>query len=172
MLHQNLTEQICILCFPGYDDHWWFTVQERVRCAACWQSWCHLKQAFASECLGLCYYQGKIGRIDYPGLFKLPRLSVKSLRHLFVLQFQKALTLQGHEDWVRGVEWAAKGKSFYLNRSCQWNGLVKNRICTIFHEMLMKQVSDVCFCSNEHGAIRLMKQSRGKKQPSKQIFLH
>lgn len=52
-------------------------------------------------------------------------MAVYEIAFALVLQFQKVLTLQGHEDWVRGVEWAAKGKSFHLGGSVQWNGLMK-----------------------------------------------
>lgn len=99
-------------------NYWLLTIQKRVQCTVSWQSWCRFKKAVASECL--CLHQEKRVRVHYPVLFKLHWLSMKLLLHLLVLQFQKVLTLQGHEDWVRGVEWAAKGKSLYLRclRSC------------------------------------------------------
>ncbi|KAI4879565.1 hypothetical protein NFI96_012594 [Prochilodus magdalenae] len=39
-------------------------------------------------------------------------------------QFQKVLTLQGHEDWVRGVEWAAKDGELLL-ASCSQDCLIR-----------------------------------------------
>ncbi|TSK31449.1 Elongator complex protein 2 [Bagarius yarrelli] len=47
--------------------------------------------------------------------------------HLFVQisgQFQKVLTLRGHEDWVRGVEWAAKDRDLLL-ASCSQDCLIR-----------------------------------------------
>ncbi|MCJ8746241.1 hypothetical protein PDJAM_G00139520 [Pangasius djambal] len=47
--------------------------------------------------------------------------------HLFAQingQFQKVLTLQGHEDWVRGVEWAAKDGKLLL-ASCSQDCLIR-----------------------------------------------
>ncbi|XP_062846773.1 elongator complex protein 2 [Trichomycterus rosablanca] len=47
--------------------------------------------------------------------------------HLYVQlagQFQKELTLQGHEDWVRGVEWAAKDGELLL-ASCSQDCLIR-----------------------------------------------
>uniref|UniRef100_W5K7J8 Elongator complex protein 2 n=1 Tax=Astyanax mexicanus TaxID=7994 RepID=W5K7J8_ASTMX len=38
-------------------------------------------------------------------------------------QFQKVLTLQGHEDWVRSVEWAAKGE--LLLASCSQDCMIR-----------------------------------------------
>nr|XP_021525704.1 elongator complex protein 2 isoform X1 [Aotus nancymaae] len=42
--------------------------------------------------------------------------------HLFAQQndqFQKVLSLSGHEDWIRGVEWAAFGKDLFLASGSQ-----------------------------------------------------
>ncbi|XP_066530537.1 elongator complex protein 2 [Hoplias malabaricus] len=39
-------------------------------------------------------------------------------------QFQKVLTLQGHEDWIRGVEWAAKDGELIL-ASCAQDCLIR-----------------------------------------------
>ncbi|KAF6087943.1 elongator acetyltransferase complex subunit 2 [Phyllostomus discolor] len=47
--------------------------------------------------------------------------------HLFVQQndqFQKVLSLCGHEDWLRGVEWAAFGKDLFL-ASCSQDCLIR-----------------------------------------------
>nr|KAF6471226.1 elongator acetyltransferase complex subunit 2 [Molossus molossus] len=47
--------------------------------------------------------------------------------HLFVQQndqFQKVLSLCGHEDWIRGVEWAAFGKDLFL-ASCSQDCLIR-----------------------------------------------
>ncbi|XP_027031416.2 elongator complex protein 2 isoform X2 [Tachysurus fulvidraco] len=47
--------------------------------------------------------------------------------HLFTQingQFQKVLALQGHEDWVRGVEWAAKDGELLL-ASCSQDCLIR-----------------------------------------------
>ncbi|XP_016051455.1 PREDICTED: elongator complex protein 2 isoform X2 [Miniopterus natalensis] len=47
--------------------------------------------------------------------------------HLFVQQndqFQKVLFLSGHEDWIRGVEWAAFGKDLFL-ASCSQDCLIR-----------------------------------------------
>ncbi|XP_060798762.1 elongator complex protein 2 isoform X2 [Neoarius graeffei] len=47
--------------------------------------------------------------------------------HLFVQingQFQKVLTLQGHEDWVRGVEWATKDGELLL-ATCSQDCLIR-----------------------------------------------
>nr|XP_027791467.1 elongator complex protein 2 isoform X2 [Marmota flaviventris] len=47
--------------------------------------------------------------------------------HLFVQQndqFQKMLSLSGHEDWIRGVEWAAFGKDLFL-ASCSQDCLIR-----------------------------------------------
>ncbi|KAM9308799.1 elongator complex protein 2 [Gastrophryne carolinensis] len=52
--------------------------------------------------------------------------------HLFVKpddQFQKTLVLHGHEDWVRGVEFAINGNDMYL-ASCAQDSLI--RIWKIF----------------------------------------
>uniref|UniRef100_F7FTS6 Elongator complex protein 2 n=1 Tax=Callithrix jacchus TaxID=9483 RepID=F7FTS6_CALJA len=39
-------------------------------------------------------------------------------------QFQKVLSLSGHEDWIRGVEWAAFGKDLFL-ASCSQDCLIR-----------------------------------------------
>ncbi|XP_040840843.1 elongator complex protein 2 isoform X6 [Ochotona curzoniae] len=47
--------------------------------------------------------------------------------HLFVQQndqFQKMLFLRGHEDWIRGVEWAAFGHDLFL-ASCSQDCLIR-----------------------------------------------
>ncbi|XP_044513787.1 elongator complex protein 2 isoform X6 [Gracilinanus agilis] len=47
--------------------------------------------------------------------------------HLYVQQndqFHKMLLLSGHEDWIRGVEWAAFGKDLYL-ASCSQDCLIR-----------------------------------------------
>ncbi|CAK6447995.1 unnamed protein product [Pipistrellus nathusii] len=47
--------------------------------------------------------------------------------HLFVQendQFQKVLFLGGHEDWIRGVEWAAFGKDLFL-ATCSQDCLIR-----------------------------------------------
>ncbi|XP_014636836.1 PREDICTED: elongator complex protein 2 isoform X2 [Ceratotherium simum simum] len=47
--------------------------------------------------------------------------------HLFVQQndqFQKVLFLCGHEDWIRGVEWAAFGRDLFL-ASCSQDCLIR-----------------------------------------------
>nr|KAF6358200.1 elongator acetyltransferase complex subunit 2 [Pipistrellus kuhlii] len=47
--------------------------------------------------------------------------------HLFVQendQFQKALLLGGHEDWIRGVGWAAFGKDLFL-ATCSQDCLIR-----------------------------------------------
>ncbi|XP_036177217.1 elongator complex protein 2 isoform X4 [Myotis myotis] len=47
--------------------------------------------------------------------------------HLFVQQndqFQKVLFLSGHEDWIRGVEWAVFGKDLFL-ASCSQDCLIR-----------------------------------------------
>ncbi|XP_036888980.1 elongator complex protein 2 isoform X1 [Sturnira hondurensis] len=47
--------------------------------------------------------------------------------HLFVQQndqFQEVLSLCGHEDWLRGVEWAAFGKDLFL-ASCSQDCLIR-----------------------------------------------
>ncbi|XP_037364539.1 elongator complex protein 2 [Talpa occidentalis] len=47
--------------------------------------------------------------------------------HLFVQQndqFQKVLSLCGHEDWIRGVEWATFGKDLFL-ASCSQDCLIR-----------------------------------------------
>uniref|UniRef100_A0A8C6DDZ3 Elongator complex protein 2 n=1 Tax=Moschus moschiferus TaxID=68415 RepID=A0A8C6DDZ3_MOSMO len=47
--------------------------------------------------------------------------------HLFVQQnnqFQKMLFLSGHEDWIRGVEWAAFGRDLFL-ASCSQDCLIR-----------------------------------------------
>ncbi|KAB1258358.1 Elongator complex protein 2 [Camelus dromedarius] len=47
--------------------------------------------------------------------------------HLFVQQndqFQKVLVLSGHEDWIRGVEWAAFGRDLFL-ASCSQDCLIR-----------------------------------------------
>ncbi|XP_065746253.1 elongator complex protein 2 isoform X4 [Phocoena phocoena] len=47
--------------------------------------------------------------------------------HLFVQQndqFQKVLFLSGHEDWIRGVEWAAFGRDLFL-ASCSQDCLIR-----------------------------------------------
>ncbi|XP_040840839.1 elongator complex protein 2 isoform X3 [Ochotona curzoniae] len=47
--------------------------------------------------------------------------------HLFVQQndqFQKMLFLRGHEDWIRGVEWAAFGSDLFL-ASCSQDCLIR-----------------------------------------------
>ncbi|XP_017361304.1 elongator complex protein 2 isoform X2 [Cebus imitator] len=47
--------------------------------------------------------------------------------HLFAQQndqFQKVLSLSGHEDWIRGVEWAAFGKDLFL-ASCSQDCLIR-----------------------------------------------
>uniref|UniRef100_A0AAQ5ZSJ5 Elongator complex protein 2 n=1 Tax=Amphiprion ocellaris TaxID=80972 RepID=A0AAQ5ZSJ5_AMPOC len=47
--------------------------------------------------------------------------------HLYVQannQFQKAMTLQGHEDWVRGVAWASTGGELLL-ASCSQDSLIR-----------------------------------------------
>ncbi|XP_041868544.1 elongator complex protein 2 [Melanotaenia boesemani] len=52
--------------------------------------------------------------------------------HLYVQskgQFQKAMSLQGHEDWVRGVEWASTGGELLL-ASCSQDSLIRVwRLC-------------------------------------------
>ncbi|KFO27399.1 elongator complex protein 2 [Fukomys damarensis] len=68
-------------------------------------------------------------------LFFLPNTDVPILAcgdddckiHLFVQQnnqFQKVLFLRGHEDWIRGVEWAAFGKDLFL-ASCSQDCLIR-----------------------------------------------
>nr|XP_045233718.1 elongator complex protein 2 isoform X2 [Macaca fascicularis] len=47
--------------------------------------------------------------------------------HLFAQQndqFQKVLSLCGHEDWIRGVEWAAFGRDLFL-ASCSQDCLIR-----------------------------------------------
>lgn len=47
--------------------------------------------------------------------------------HLFVQQrgqFQKVLSLCGHEDWIRGVEWATFGRDLFL-ASCSQDCLIR-----------------------------------------------
>ncbi|KAM9097565.1 elongator complex protein 2 [Sarcophilus harrisii] len=47
--------------------------------------------------------------------------------HLYVQQndqFQKMLVLSGHEDWIRGVEWAAFGEDLFL-ASCSQDCLIR-----------------------------------------------
>ncbi|XP_075389373.1 elongator complex protein 2 isoform X2 [Tenrec ecaudatus] len=47
--------------------------------------------------------------------------------HLFVQQndeFQKVLLLRGHEDWIRGVEWALFGRDLFL-ASCSQDCLIR-----------------------------------------------
>nr|XP_020030356.1 elongator complex protein 2 isoform X2 [Castor canadensis] len=47
--------------------------------------------------------------------------------HLFIQQddqFQKVLFLCGHEDWIRGVEWAAIGRDLFL-ASCSQDCLIR-----------------------------------------------
>uniref|UniRef100_A0A3Q0SE02 Elongator complex protein 2 n=1 Tax=Amphilophus citrinellus TaxID=61819 RepID=A0A3Q0SE02_AMPCI len=52
--------------------------------------------------------------------------------HLYVQangQLQKALSLQGHEDWVRGVDWASTGGELLL-ASCSQDALIRVwRLC-------------------------------------------
>ncbi|XP_021092342.1 elongator complex protein 2 isoform X2 [Heterocephalus glaber] len=68
-------------------------------------------------------------------LFFLPNTDVPVLAcgdddckiHLFVQQndqFQKVLFLCGHEDWIRGVEWAAFGRDLFL-ASCSQDCLIR-----------------------------------------------
>uniref|UniRef100_A0A8C1VPH7 Elongator complex protein 2 n=1 Tax=Cyprinus carpio TaxID=7962 RepID=A0A8C1VPH7_CYPCA len=48
--------------------------------------------------------------------------------HLYVQlngQFQRLLTLSGHEDWVRCVEWATKGKNKLWLASCSQDCLIR-----------------------------------------------
>nr|XP_003474051.1 elongator complex protein 2 [Cavia porcellus] len=73
-------------------------------------------------------------------LFFLPNTDVPILAcgdddckiHLFVQQndqFQKVLFLCGHEDWIRGVEWAAFGRDLFL-ASCSQDCLIRIwRLC-------------------------------------------
>ncbi|XP_009075425.1 PREDICTED: elongator complex protein 2-like, partial [Acanthisitta chloris] len=45
-------------------------------------------------------------------------------------QFQKALILSGHEDWIRGVEWAVCGEDLFL-ASCAQDCLIRIwKVCT------------------------------------------
>lgn len=47
--------------------------------------------------------------------------------HLYIQQddqFQKALSLCGHEDWIRGVEWATFGRDLFL-ASCSQDCLIR-----------------------------------------------
>ncbi|XP_059712074.1 elongator complex protein 2 isoform X1 [Haemorhous mexicanus] len=45
-------------------------------------------------------------------------------------QFQKALILPGHEDWIRGVEWAVCGEDLFL-ASCAQDCLIRIwKVCT------------------------------------------
>ncbi|KAM9385150.1 elongator complex protein 2 [Pholidichthys leucotaenia] len=60
--------------------------------------------------------------------------------HLYVHadgQFQKAMSLQGHEDWVRGVAWTSTGGELLL-ASCSQDSLIRVwRLCA-------KSASDTC----------------------------
>ncbi|NXI48443.1 ELP2 protein, partial [Galbula dea] len=53
--------------------------------------------------------------------------------HLFIQQsgqFQKTLILPGHEDWVRGIEWAVSGEDLFL-ASCAQDSLIRIwKVCT------------------------------------------
>uniref|UniRef100_A0A672TUY0 Elongator complex protein 2 n=1 Tax=Strigops habroptila TaxID=2489341 RepID=A0A672TUY0_STRHB len=45
-------------------------------------------------------------------------------------QFQKTLILPGHEDWIRGIEWAACGEDLFL-ASCSQDCLIRIwKVCT------------------------------------------
>ncbi|XP_074003066.1 elongator complex protein 2 isoform X4 [Numenius arquata] len=45
-------------------------------------------------------------------------------------QFQKTLTLPGHEDWIRGIEWAVCGEDLFL-ASCAQDCLIRIwKVCT------------------------------------------
>ncbi|XP_073486934.1 elongator complex protein 2 [Aquarana catesbeiana] len=62
--------------------------------------------------------------------------------HLYVKQdgqFQKTQILPGHEDWVRGVEFAINGKDMYL-ASCSQDSLI--RIWKIFAKPALEPVKD------------------------------
>uniref|UniRef100_A0A3B4BI07 Elongator complex protein 2 n=1 Tax=Periophthalmus magnuspinnatus TaxID=409849 RepID=A0A3B4BI07_9GOBI len=49
--------------------------------------------------------------------------------HLYVLNHEKALTLQGHEDWVRGLAWTSLGGELLL-ASCSQDCLIRVwRLC-------------------------------------------
>uniref|UniRef100_A0A8C9MXG4 Elongator complex protein 2 n=1 Tax=Serinus canaria TaxID=9135 RepID=A0A8C9MXG4_SERCA len=48
----------------------------------------------------------------------------------FFIQFQKVLILPGHEDWIRGVEWAVCGEDLFL-ASCAQDCLIRIwKVCT------------------------------------------
>lgn len=67
--------------------------------------------------------------------------------HLFVHQddwFQKMLSLCGHEDWIRGVEWATFGRDLFL-ASCSQDCLIR------IWRLYMKPT----FLESEDGSIRL-----------------
>lgn len=67
--------------------------------------------------------------------------------HLFVQQgdrFQKMLSLCGHEDWIRGVEWATFGRDLFL-ASCSQDCLIR------IWRLYMKPTS----LETEDGSIRL-----------------
>uniref|UniRef100_A0A8C8BB05 Elongator complex protein 2 n=1 Tax=Otus sunia TaxID=257818 RepID=A0A8C8BB05_9STRI len=53
--------------------------------------------------------------------------------HLFIQQngqFQKTLILPGHEDWIRGIEWAVCGEDLFL-ASCAQDCLIRIwKVCT------------------------------------------
>ncbi|XP_009579807.1 PREDICTED: elongator complex protein 2-like, partial [Fulmarus glacialis] len=45
-------------------------------------------------------------------------------------QFQKTLILPGHEDWIRGIEWAVCGEDLFL-ASCAQDCLIRIwKVCT------------------------------------------
>uniref|UniRef100_A0A803W9P8 Elongator complex protein 2 n=1 Tax=Ficedula albicollis TaxID=59894 RepID=A0A803W9P8_FICAL len=49
---------------------------------------------------------------------------------LLFFQFQKTLVLPGHEDWIRGVEWAVCGEDLFL-ASCAQDCLIRIwKVCT------------------------------------------
>ncbi|KAL1773587.1 elongator complex protein 2 [Sigmodon hispidus] len=64
--------------------------------------------------------------------------------HLFVQQddqFQKMLSLCGHEDWIRGVEWATFGRNLFL-ASCSQDSLI--RIWRVYMKPTSLETEDDC----------------------------
>uniref|UniRef100_A0A8D2DDR0 Elongator complex protein 2 n=1 Tax=Sciurus vulgaris TaxID=55149 RepID=A0A8D2DDR0_SCIVU len=62
--------------------------------------------------------------------------------HLFVQQndqFQKMLFLSGHEDWIRGVEWATFGRDLFL-ASCSQDCLI--RIWRLYVKLTSSEIQD------------------------------
>uniref|UniRef100_A0A2K5RNN4 Elongator complex protein 2 n=1 Tax=Cebus imitator TaxID=2715852 RepID=A0A2K5RNN4_CEBIM len=88
-----------------------------------------LCKALWKEKLHIFWYHNRISFI--PSAFRpIPILACGDddcRIHLFAQQndqFQKVLSLSGHEDWIRGVEWAAFGKDLFL-ASCSQDCLIR-----------------------------------------------